>query len=73
VNQLTPFTYLAIFLIGCVFQAGGFWFVTKANAERMKEFETWMKAFETKLSETREDMAWVKGYFAKGPSGGKKR
>jgi hypothetical protein len=72
VNQLTPFTYLAIFLVGCVFQAGGFWFVTKENNKRLKEFETWMKAFEAKMSETREDMAWIKGFFSKAP-GGRKR
>jgi hypothetical protein len=66
VNQLSPLVYLAIFLIGCVFQAGGFWFVTKANNTRMA-------AFEAQLRETREDMAWIRGYLSKGTNGGKKR
>jgi hypothetical protein len=67
VTQLSPIVYLAIFIIGCVFQAGGFWFVTQANNRQME-------AFKEKLTETREDMAWIKGFLSKAtPNGGKKR
>jgi hypothetical protein len=64
--NLSPLTYLGIFILTCVFQAGGFWFVMRSNAARMLKFEE-------KLTETREDMAWLRGYLSKGTNGGKKR
>jgi hypothetical protein len=64
--DLNSSTSLLIFILVGVFQAGGFYFVTRANANRMR-------AFEVKLTETREDMAWIRGYLAKNGGNGKKR
>ena len=63
-NSLSPAIYLAIFVLGIVFQAGGFYVMTKSSAKRYE-------GFAELLRQTREDMAYIKGSLSR--NGGRKR
>ena len=57
-NTLSPAIYLGIFVLGLVFQAGGFYVMMRASASRYE-------GFAELLRQTREDMAYIKGTLAR--------
>ena len=67
-NQLSPLSVFLVFVLSLVFQAGGFFYVTRIYTKRIEQFEE-------KLNAGLLDIAWIKGNLRgrAANQGGKKR